>query len=1252
MRHNASLAVGLSLGVLLLVCIHWWHPGQVIAQGDNPPLITPGIWFLKALGAWSVYNTYFGQVDGSFTFFPFMLLWWPADQILGASLGQIATHFVLIAAAWTGAYFLVRIFGATAAAAAIGAWLYTINPFTQLVFGNVLTLAVFFALLPWMATLLAGAALFPARRGTARLWLTIFAFAAIPILGVTPSLVFQITAGAVMLAGLCWLLAADRRIFLRWALYTGGAMILAALWWAIPDVLSFVGATIPHPTALSDLTWTYARASLLNDLRFLYTWLWALPEYYPVAPAYDANLISYAAGFLAIAIATVGLIVLNGRSLLICRFALGVALVVVFITKGTHPPLAFVNTALAAIPGAFLAYADPAGGVALALLLLSIAAALTIDAAVRMTTSLAWRYALQAATLALIVVSGWPLISGAVFHGPVVASNGALTPSVYVSVPTYWSQAADYLNSARGDDGVLMLPPHLSPGYDVEYGFGYYGVDAVATNLIRRRLLYLDAGLIEGLGYLKHTESQSVSDRIRTLLDTDPALAQAIMHDIGIRYVLYRGDIVHQQNAWYSQAEMSVLLHRTPKQFGPLAIYDLGTGEDLFGLHARWIAGSYGGASAGDLAELAAVEEPLPRVNAGDLPSDFSGHPALVEQSGDAQHALALGKGVDRAISFGSSPPVAGSVVISAASARELRVSAGAAPLPMIVTDVPTSSLRHGSRSGAALLAAHVLSFSQNRGSLSVAGSLQNIGVRAVWADFIVTVPARPARRYSLAAEGSLYRPVEQTNGQALTLRFASVLVAPGQVSFELAGEPSKGGDVSDSQAGTAGFSSKLYSFYFTNVRAAGAPAIVGSVGDTFVDAGTLPLQYDASDYPNMEVTTGHGSQVTAVVDFTSSGKTYSCPVLLQVDQGIDMDYAIAECIRQNSLTLPVRSIKLVDVHIVAAVDQPVLSDLTSYGRLLVSVRPSAFTEITTGSPVLSSTARVYPLRELAGGFTVAEIDPTGAVRHRAPVTIRWRLDHQALQATDVIAVRVDGCGGTQNTSSISLTAAGGIKPQVYRQQLFATPDGAEAVEAAFSLEQAFGRQEPRLLDLSAKCFVEFPTAGAREVRARLQLLRRWRAPVPVHASGIRTLTLPTAGVVARALPNAGVPLPVQFGDLPSTASVAVLGGPPVRAGSNAQMDCRSPGVRCSTGMVTAAVPAGFKGLAVFSQLYSPTWFAIKLGPGLSLPAHVRADGWRNAWYVSGAGELIIVNLLNLLVMAGVLLGLGVIAWQLKNRNA
>ncbi|HUY41582.1 MAG TPA: alpha-(1-_3)-arabinofuranosyltransferase family protein [Candidatus Dormibacteraeota bacterium] len=567
----ARSATALSLSVLAVVALHWWHPGAIIAQGDSAPQLDPGVWFHKALPAWNDYDNYFGQISGSFSFVPFMALWWVLDKLFGPGLGEIALIYVLLAASWLGAFSFARRCGVTVAAATVAAWIYTINPFTQTIVPSLnATQETFLALLPWLGFFVVTAARDPQRRPAMRAALTIFALLVFPVLGITPQLVFQLLVAAVLLAVFCAFFARDMRAFFVWAAVTAVPMIAVSLWWAVPDVLSFVGVVIPHPTSLAANAWTFARASLLNDLRGLFSWGWAFAEYFPGAAAYDANPLTYAAGFLAFAGGVTGLIVLRGRQLAAARYGMACLLVMTFIAKGSHAPLSGLSALLWKIPGVFF-FDDPGGATILAFLLASVITAAAFDA-LRLR-----RLRLPVATAAVVVasLSGILLVTGTAFHGDVNAPDGFYSPSVYVRVPAYWSEAAGYLNHSGRSGGVLLLPPNLGEGYDVRYSWNYYGGDGLPQNLIARPLLALDAGLIKGGGYLKHRASQAVADRVRAALDARSPQTPSLLRAIGIRYVLYRNDFIKAQ-PWLSDAQIARVLHATPARFGALSLYDLG----------------------------------------------------------------------------------------------------------------------------------------------------------------------------------------------------------------------------------------------------------------------------------------------------------------------------------------------------------------------------------------------------------------------------------------------------------------------------------------------------------------------------------------------------------------------------------------------------------------------------------------------------------------------------------------------------
>ena len=1233
-KHRAFLTVGFSLGLLLIVCLHWWHAGYVIAQDDSPPMLTPGIWFAKSLGGWSNYNAFFGQVDGEFTFLPYMIVWWLADRVFGAGLGQVVMIFLVAAAAWAGAYKLVRALGVSVVGAAVGAWLYVINPFTQIVFGHQLTEGIFFALLAWLGALLVTAAVDPTRRSGSRLWLTGMAFALLPTIGVTPVLVFQMALSFVVLAALCTIFTPDRHAFPRWAAGCGGLMAAASLWWVVPDALSFVGASVPHPTSLSALDWIYAQSSLLNNLRFLYTWLWGPPEYYPVARGYDADPLTYGAGFFAVAISAAGLIVLRGRALLFCRYALGIALIVMFVSKGSHGPLAWVNQLFAAVPGAFLAYGDPGGEVALALLLLAIVSAMVVDRPAFARR----RGPIVAGALTIIFLAGIDLLNGSIFHGGVFASGGGLMPSEYVAVPAYWRSAADYLNGAPAGGGVLMLPPQLSPGYDVRYDFGYYGSDAVATNLFARRLLYLDAGLTGGLSYVKHLESQSIADHLRDLLGSGSPLAASMIRDLGIRYVVYRGDIVLDRYGWYSQDELTTILRVKPMRFGPLAVYDLGASESAFALRPAWIVGSYAGADAGDMAELAALEEPLPRVDLTAVPPGFPGRPALIERATGSDVGTDVpgvgafagaGTGIDRAVRLAAPAANGGPeqpIVVKSAEKNVLRVSLGAASARLVFADVPVTGGGTTPRADLVLLAARILGFDERASGLSAVEEVRNLDRRAVYADIVVPVPADPVRTYALVAAGSRYLAAPERASDSLVVRFKDVLLLPGTSSVGLYGTPAAA-PVRAAARSQFDAARQTYAFYFTSVRPTGVQIAVGALPGAAVPA-WFDLPLSGSDHGFVEVLSGSApsmAPIGAAIAFTSGGVTYRCPTALYPGQELDLDRVVAGCLQANLLPADVGGARMRSLEI-----------LDTGGLEGAEFQAGARADALVQSSLGAAKTR------------------TGRRGDRAVDEMFWQIDPASAARGDIVAARVAGCvPGAETDAAILLEARSkGGRRATYRQRLFPTADALGAV-AAIDTRRAFPNGPVTLTAVTATC-ESSSAAGSSGPRATLSLVRpRGDVPILIPVVGVRrTLAVARGGVAEYPLPHRGAPLAVRFGDLPAETSVAAAGAPPRGDRLDRALTCETVTIRCGAGWIRAGVPAGYDGLAVFGQLYSPTWIAVELGGGIRFPEHVRADGWRNAWFVSGPGTLLVFNAMDILIVAGLLLGLGVIGWQLRYRSS
>ena len=106
----------------------------------------------------------------------------------------------------------------------------------------------------------------------------------------------------------------------------------------VPNIVSYMGVLITHQTDPLSLAWTFARASLLNELRFCATWFGQYPEYNPWAVEFDKNWLLYATGFVPAAGLGVALLLTRGFSRVVTGFATALALVMLFLAKGLHPP--------------------------------------------------------------------------------------------------------------------------------------------------------------------------------------------------------------------------------------------------------------------------------------------------------------------------------------------------------------------------------------------------------------------------------------------------------------------------------------------------------------------------------------------------------------------------------------------------------------------------------------------------------------------------------------------------------------------------------------------------------------------------------------------------------------------------------------------------------------------------------------------------------------------------------------------------
>ncbi|HET9096098.1 MAG TPA: hypothetical protein VFN37_05525, partial [Candidatus Baltobacteraceae bacterium] len=451
---------------------------------------------------------------------------------------------------------------------------------------------------------------------------------------------------------------------------------------------------------------------------------------------------------------------------------------------------------------------------------------------------------------------------------------------------------------------------------------------------------------------------------------------------------------------------------------------------------------------------------------------------------------------------------------------------------------------------------------------------------------------------------------------------------------------------------------------------------------------GSTTIGFTGADHPSIEFLPAPSTapMLTALLTFASHNVLYRCAALLLPNQPVHLDYAAGSCLRQNSLPVDMGALRFSGVELIAPADRNDLSQLKNAvagARLVETAWQGSFTPMLPARGTVQTSGRVLRLSS-GGNLTSAEIGPplglgpaqgalvSGQIGGRAvkgvvsfsgpralsieeadhtvdwvpnrsadalaisgyrlPVTLNWRIP--GLRDA-VVGLRIDGCAA-DGGGTVSLSGTAGGKPQAYHQSLAAAGDG-RGLLATLGTVQAFAGPSARLTGISAICAADVPQGGSQVVDAQLTLLRR-----PSKAA---------APVIVRALQGSAGPAAMHLGRISPMASVAAAGAPPAPAPPPA-LDCQSPGVHCSMGGVRAPLPADFEGLAVLNRLYDPSWIAVVAGHGLTFPKHVVADGWRNAWFVSQGGELFVLNLMNVLSAAGLLLGFGIIAWQLRYRRS
>jgi len=772
-RRIASLGLGriytwLAVAGLFAIALHWWRPGYTISTGDSGYPPDPLVQLQSSFSAWNHERSVLGSAAGDAWAAPFLLTVLVLKTFFGTSLSQIVLLWLLQAAAWFAMFFFLQRLRVSMTGAALGATGYVLNPWTSLFFGFSYGIAVLLAVLPTTGVLLTSYA--PDRARPLTLDLVLLAAVPLATLGGNPALLLLALLAVAPVVALAFLLSQQRREFTGWALATLGLCAIGAAWWLVPLGWQYFDSA--HTSVLSPQAWSWVigRSSILNNLRWNPMWEWN-SDYIPFATHVDATPLLYAAQFVPSAMLVLALALCTPEQRTMVRFSALVVAIAIVISKGLHPPAAWLNAALYHLPGMFLFREPTSKAPLIGLPFIAIGIAACYDAlSTRLRpagTSRFARFALRG-SLALVLVicillSAYPVVAG------VDRDATDAVPSIYARIPGYWRDAAAYLNAQQDRSDAVALPPNGY--YQANYGW-FYGADVIPMWLLTRPG---DRLVSQGLYWISPQRIALYSELRKAIYAGSPLLVR-MLGDAGFGYVIYRGDIYDQpRNLVSLEALRLELAGATQRRFGPLTVFAL-PHRARAEISSVWIAQTGRPIELGDELELRALEDSLPRLDP--RAAVWLGRPAIVESVDDSRHGarrISLRRpvsGLFRAPVF-----IAASFLGTGSRARSIllqqlspwRPSGARVCISMVA---PSRDVERDVRSY----------------------RLFNPSFAPVTADVAILVRPQTDRTYTLRYGQLDAARAVQRSRWPVWLTFARLTVPPGESSLELDGRPGDGG--------------------------------------------------------------------------------------------------------------------------------------------------------------------------------------------------------------------------------------------------------------------------------------------------------------------------------------------------------------------------------------------------------------------------------------------------------------------------
>lgn len=483
-RRARALAYCLPALVAFAVVASWFDAGRFWATGDMAPFERRSS-VAEAFSIWSHQLTGAGGPSYDVVRAPEL-----AFVVAGESLG--------LGAATAQRFFFAAVAALAVAAAVYFAFSFVASPIVAgaaglLAFFNVFVLQRLpNALTPWsiMVMALVGGVILRSARVTraeapasvSRPLLLGLCSVTASYLALNPPLLVAsaLWAGFVVVAcGVLW----GRAALSRAAGLVGRAAPWAAvlnLWWLVPFVVTLLGArsSFGAETSVTGWSWTHARNSLANVVTLSGVWAWDIPDFFPYAARLDSP--PWAALRFALPLLAASALLLARRARRQVAGLLALAVPLVLLSKGLHPPFGDLNRLLYDHVPAMYLFREPLGKFGPMLLLVLVAlCALALQGALERPGAGAAARIVPVGAVAAALAYPLPLWSG-----EVVTGRRGVLPSSSVSVPEAWRDVAQFLNGSTRPGKVLVLP--LDDFYMMPTTWGFYGADVIPRFLLRR----------------------------------------------------------------------------------------------------------------------------------------------------------------------------------------------------------------------------------------------------------------------------------------------------------------------------------------------------------------------------------------------------------------------------------------------------------------------------------------------------------------------------------------------------------------------------------------------------------------------------------------------------------------------------------------------------------------------------------------------------------------------------------------------